>query len=131
MELVGINIRSWRYSGGSALEDMVLGMEENAVRDQVNQLSTEEFDACIGIVVCRMGPNSFGHLGQIVGYYRGDPESIWDLSQGDGPPPGQTYEMKVLSRIHRLPDEVSGPLGDDGVAPDHRAAVLHYLLDMG
>ena len=28
MELIGINIRSWLYSGESCLEDMVLGVEE-------------------------------------------------------------------------------------------------------
>ena len=72
MELVGINIRSWLYSGESCLEDMVLGVEEKAVRDGANHLSTDEFDSCIGIVVCQLGMNTFAHLAQVVGYYRGE-----------------------------------------------------------
>ena len=59
MELVGINIRSSLYSGESCLEDMVLGMEEKAVRDSSNRLSSEEFDAFLGIVVSRFESSSF------------------------------------------------------------------------
>ena len=110
---------------------MVLGMEERAVRDGGNHLSTDEFDACLAIVVCRIGSNTFAHLGQIVGLYRGDARQIWDRSKDCGPPEGETYEMKPLTRIHRVPDEVCGPIEDDGVHADHRAAVVHYLLDMG
>lgn len=131
MELVGINIRSWLYIGDHALENMVLGMEENAVRDGINQLSSDEFDACVAIVVCRMGNNTFGHLGQIIGHYRGDATQIWDRSHDNGPADGSTYELKALSKIHRIPDEISGPLEIEGIHPDNRAAVFHYLLDMG
>ena len=70
-------------------------------------------------------------LGQIVGLYRGDAQQIWDRSKDCGPPEGETYEMKPLTRIHRVPDEVCGPIEDEGVDADHRAAVVHYLLDMG
>ena len=38
--------------------------------------------------------------------------------------------IKVLSRIHRVPTDVAGPLLESGIDPYHRAAVLHYLLDM-
>ena len=131
MELVGINIRSWLYSGESCLEDMVLGVEEKAVRDGANHLSTDEFDSCIGIVVCQLGMNTFAHLAQVVGYYRGEASKVWDRSRGSGPPTGEIYEIKVLSRIHRVPDAVTGPMAETGIHPDHRAAVLHYLLDMG
>ncbi len=72
MTLIGITVRSWLYEGSCALENMVLGMEERAVRDSINQLSTDEFDACLAIIVCRSGANTFAHLGQIVGHYRGD-----------------------------------------------------------
>ena len=131
MELIGINIRSWLYEGDSCLEDMVLGVEEKAVRDGTNHLSSEEFDSCLGIVVCRIGTNTFANLVQVVGHYRGEASLVWDRSRGEGPPAGETYEIKVLSRIHRVPDAVTGPLSDTGIHPDHRAAVLHYLLDMG
>ena len=110
---------------------MVLGVEEKAVRDGANHLSSEEFDSCLGIVVCQIGTNTFAHLAQVVGHYRGEASLVWDRSRGEGPPAGETYEIKVLSRIHRVPDAVTGPLSDTGIHPDHRAAVLHYLLDMG
>ena len=111
---------------------MVLGMEEKAVRDSSNRLSSEEFDACLWIVVCRVQSNTFAHLAQIVGHYRGNPSEVWDLSRTGGPSQdGETYEIKVLSRIHRVPTDVAGPLLESGIDPDHRAAVLHYLLDMG
>ena len=131
MELIGINIRSWLYSGETCLEDMVLGIEEKAVRDSSNHLSSDEFDACLGIVVCRIGDNTFAHLAQVTGHYRGNAAGVWDHSRGEGPPSGQTYEIKVLTRIHRVPDAVAGSLSDGGIHPDQRAAVLHYLLDMG
>ena len=131
MELIGINIRSWLYEGDSCLEDMVLGVEEKAVRDGANHLSSEEFDSCLGIVVCRIGTNTFANLVQVVGHYRGEASLVWDRSRGEGPHAGEIYEIKVLSRIHRVPDAVTGPLSDTGIDPDHRAAVLHYLLDMG
>ena len=131
MTLIGITVRSWLYAGSCALENMVLGMEERAVRDGGNHLSTDEFDACLAIVVCRIGSNTFAHLGQIVGLYRGDARQIWDRSKDCGPSEGETYEMKPLTRIHRVPDEVCGPIEGDGVHADHRAAVVHYLLDMG
>ena len=46
-------------------------------------------------------------------------------------PPGHTYEIKAISRIHRVPDELAGPMNDHGIADHYRVAVLHYLLDMG
>ena len=99
MTLIGITVRSWLYEGSCALENIVLGMEERAVRDGGNHLSTDEFDACLAIVVCRIGSNTFAHLGQIVGLYRGDARQIWDRSKDCGPPEGETYEMKPLTRI--------------------------------
>ena len=91
MTLIGITVRSWPYEGSDALENMVLGMEERAVRDSFNQLSTDEFDACLAIVVCRSEANTFAHLGQIVGLYRGDAQQIWDRSTDGGPTEGETY----------------------------------------
>ena len=43
MELIGINIRSWLYSGESCLEDMVLRVEEKAVRNSSNHLPLKSF----------------------------------------------------------------------------------------
>ena len=131
MNLIAINIRCWSYSGDFALENMVLGMEERAVRDSANHLSSDEFDACLAIVVCRCGANTFAHLGQIVGLYRGDATQVWNRSRDLGPTEGETYEMKCLSRIHRVPDEVCGAIDATGIHADHHAAVVHYLLDMG
>ena len=45
--------------------------------------------------------------------------------------PGHTYEIKAISRIHRLPDELSGPMNNHGIADNYRVTILHYLLDMG
>ena len=131
MTLIGITVRSWFDEGSCALENMVLGMEERAVRDGYNHLSSDEFDACLAIVVCRIGSNTFAHLGQIVGLYRGDAQQVWDRSKNGGPSEGETYEVKPLTRIHRVPDEVCGAIDKEGVDADHRAAVVHYLLDMG
>jgi hypothetical protein len=126
-----INIRSWRYVGETALEDMILGMDECAVRDSNNVVSSDEFYECIAIVVCQMGANIFAHAAQLSGHYKGDTTGIWDCSRGVGPPAGHSYEIKVISRIHRVPDELAGPINHHGIADHYRVAVLHYLLDMG
>ena len=38
---------------------MVLGIDERAVRDGINVLSLVDFDACLAIVVCRIGLNFY------------------------------------------------------------------------
>ena len=53
-----VTIRCWQLTGETALEDMVLGVDERAVRDGINVLSSDDFDACLAIVVCRMGSTS-------------------------------------------------------------------------
>ena len=126
-----INIRSWRYVGRTALEDMVLGMDECAIRDTHNTVSSDEFYECIAIVVCQMGENIFAHAAQICGHYKGEAANVLDCSRGAGPPPGHTYEIKAISRIHRVPEQLAGPINDQGIADHYRVAVLHYLLDMG
>ena len=126
-----INIRSWRYVGRTALEDMVLGMDECAIRDTHNTVSSDEFYECIAIVVCQMGENIFAHAAQICGHYKGEAANVWDCSCGAGPPPGHTYEIKAISRIHQVPEQLAGPINDQGIAGHYRVAVLHYLLDMG
>ena len=40
-------------TGETALEDMVLGVDERAVRDGINVLSSDDFDACLAIVFPR------------------------------------------------------------------------------
>ena len=126
-----INIRSWRYLGQTALEDMIIGMDECAVRDTSNVVSSDEFYECIAIVMCQMGENIFAHAAQISGHYKGEATGVWNCSRGEGPPPGHTYEIKAISRIHRVPDELAGPINDHGIGDHYRVAVLHYLLDMG
>ena len=126
-----VTIRCWQLTGETALEDMVLGVDERAVRDGINVLSSEDFDACLAIVLCRMGLNFYAHLSQVVGHYKGDPNGIWDRSRGGGAPEGTADEIRPISRIHRVPDALIGPDSSDGVGVAHRVAVMHYLLDMG
>ena len=52
-----INIRIWRYVGTTALKDMILGIDECAVRDTHNVVSSDELYECIAIIVCQMGDN--------------------------------------------------------------------------
>ena len=84
-----VTIRCWQLTGETALEDMVLGVDERAVRDGINVLSSDDFDACLAIVVCRMGPNVYAHLSQVSGHYKGDASGIWDRSRGTGAPKGR------------------------------------------
>ena len=51
-----VTIRCCQLTGETALEDMVLSVDERAVRDGINALSSDDFNACLPIVVCRMGP---------------------------------------------------------------------------
>ena len=126
-----VTIRCWQFTGETALEDMVLGVDERAVRDGINVLSSDDFDACLAIVICRLGPNVFAHLSQVAGHYKGDANGIWDRSRGGGAPAGAAYEIKPITRIHRVPDALIGPECSEGIADSHRVAVMHYLLDMG
>ena len=109
-----VTIRCWQLTGETALEDMVLGVDERAVRDGSNVLSSDDFDACLAIVVCRMGPNVYAHLSQVSGHYKGDASGIWDRSRGSG-----------------APEVLIGPDSSEGIAVSHRVAVMHFLLDMG
>ena len=62
-----------------------------------NVLSSDDFDACLAIVVCRIGPNFYAHLSQVAGHYKGDASGIWDRSRGSGAPEG-TAMRSNLSR---------------------------------
>ena len=77
-----INIRSWRYVGTTALEDMILGMDECAVRDTHNVVSSDEFYECIAIIVCQMGDNIFAHAAQISVHYKCEASDVWDYNRG-------------------------------------------------
>ena len=46
----------------------------------INVLTSDDFDACLAIVVCRIGLNFYAHLSQVAGHYKGDASGIWDLS---------------------------------------------------
>ena len=39
-----VTIRCWQLTGETALEDMVLGVDERAVRDGINVLTSDDFD---------------------------------------------------------------------------------------
>jgi hypothetical protein len=103
-----INIRSWLYSGQTALEDMILGMDECAIRDTNNVVSSDEFYECIAIVVCQMGDNIFAHAAQIAGHYKGDAAGVWDRSRGAGPPPGRVYESSQSAGSIEFPMALRG-----------------------
>ena len=126
-----VTIRCWQLTGEIALEDMVLGVDERAVRDVINVLSSDDFDACLAIVLCHMGPNFYAHLSQVAGHYKVDASGIWDLSRGNGAPEGAAYEIKPVTRIHRVPEALIGPDSPEGITVSNRVAVMHYLLDMG
>ena len=81
-----INIRSWCYVGTTALEDMILGMDECAVRDIHNVVSSDKFFECIVIIVCHIGDNIFSDAAQISGHYKGEASDVWDCSRGSGLP---------------------------------------------
>ena len=110
---------------------MILGMDKCAVKDTHNVVSSDEFYKCIAIIVCQIVDNIFAHAAQIFGHYKSEPSEVWYWSPGSGLPPGHAYEIKAISRIHRVPDELAGPMNDHGIADHYRVAVLHYLLDMG
>ena len=78
-----------------------------------------------------MGPNFYAHLSQVAGLYKDDASGIWDRSRGSGAPEGTAYEIKPVTRIHRVPEALIGPDSPEGIAVSHRVAVMHYLLDMG
>ena len=63
-----VTIRCWQLTGETALEDMVLGVDERAVRDGINVLRSDDFDA-LAIVVCRIGPDFYAHHSQVAGHY--------------------------------------------------------------
>jgi hypothetical protein len=127
-----VNVRCWRHIGSASLEDMILGLDEKVVMDRYNILSSEEYDSCLAIVCCRVGKNTYAHLAQVIGLYKGDPASIWDLSPNTSPREGEAYEIKAITHIHHVPDAI-GELQqvDQGFATHQRIAVMHYLLDMG
>ena len=126
-----VTIRCWQLTGETALEDMVLGVDERAVRDGINVLSSDDFDACLAIVVFRMGPNFCAHLSQVAGLYKGDASGIWDRSRGSGVPEGTAYEIKPVTRIPRVPEALIGPDSPEGIAVSHQVPITHSLLDMG
>lgn len=126
-----INIRCWQHKSSTPLEDMILGIDEKAVMDSSNILSSDEFDACIAIVFCILGSNTYAHLAQVIGHYKGDPTIIWDESPDSSLREGEPYEIKPISHIHRIPCGVATPDAKNGFLPAQRIAVMHYLLDMG
>ena len=61
----------------------------------------------------------------------GDASGIWDRSRGAGDYQGTVYQIKSISRIHRVPDTLIGPDSPEVIAVSHRVAVMHCLLEMG
>ena len=65
------------------------------------------------------------------GHYKGDASGIWDRSRGTGAPVGTAFEIKPVTRIHRVPEALIGPDSPEGIAVSNQVAVMHYLLDIG
>ena len=57
-----LTIHSWQLTGETAREDMVLVIDERAVREGINVLLSNNFSACLAIVVHNIGPNLYAHL---------------------------------------------------------------------
>ena len=125
-----VTIRCWQLTGETALEDKVLGVDERAVRDGINVLFPNDSEACLAIVVCRMGPIFMRTCRQVAGLYKGDASGIWDRSRGSGVPEGTAYEIKPVTSIHRIPEALIGPDSPEGIAVSHQVAITHYLLEM-
>ena len=125
-----VTIRCWQLTGETTLEDLVLDVDQRAVRDGINLLSSDDFDACLAIVLCHMGPNFYAHLSQVAGHYKGDASGIWDRIRDTGAPERTAYEIKPLTRIHRVPEALIGPDSPEAIAVSHRVAVMHCLLEM-
>ena len=83
------------------------------------------------IVICQMGDKIFADAAQIPGLCKGEVGDLWDCSSGGGSTPGYTDEIKAIKRIHRVPDELAGPINEHGITDHYRVAALHHLLDMG
>ena len=67
----------------------------------------------------------------MTGHYKCDASGFWDGIRGSGAPEVTAYEIKPLTRIHRVPEALIGPDSPEGIAVSHRVAVMHYLFDMG
>ena len=67
-----------------------------------------------------MGPNLSAHLSQVAGLCKADASGIWDRSRGSGVPKGTAYEIKPVTRIHRVPEELIGPDSPEGIAVSHQ-----------
>ena len=100
------------------------------MRDGCNHLSTDEFDACLAIVVCRIGSNTFAHLGKMLACTSAT-RQIWNRIMDCGPSEGETYKLNRLPASTVFPNEVYGPIEEDSVHAGHRDAVVHYRLDTG
>ena len=125
-----VTIRCWQLTGETALEDMVLGVDERAVRDGQCAL-VRRFRCLSGDRGLSHGAHFYAQLSQVAGHYKVDASGIWDRSRGNGAPEGTAYEIKPLTRIHGVSEALIGPDSPEGIAVSHRVAVMHYLLDMG
>ena len=78
------------------------------MRDGINVLSSDDFDASMAIVICRIGPNFYAHLSQLAGHCKGDPAGILDRSRGTG-----------------VPEALIGPDSPEGTAVSHGVGFMH------
>ena len=109
---------------------MVLGIYEHAVRDGINVLSSDDFDACLAIatIVWILNFMRTCRRRQVI-------TKVMSVGSGtavEAPVLRRpAYKIKPVSRIHRVPEELIGPDSPEGIAVSHRVSIVHYLLDMG
>ena len=97
----GVTILCWQLTVETALEEMVLDVDELGVSDGINVLSSEDF---------------YAHLSQVAGHHKGDPSGIWDRSRGNGAPEWTADEIKPITCVHGVPEAL--------ICPDSREGLL-------
>ena len=100
----------------------------------MNLLSVMGSMCCLRRFRCLFGHRGLSHgahfyarLSQVAGLYKGDASGIWDRSRGSGASEGTAYEIKPVTRIHRVPEELIGLDSPEGIAVSHQVAITHYL----
>ena len=107
-------------------------MDESAVRDDSNQLLSEEFDDSWQLCFAKPITIVLHILVRLLATTRATLKRFGTaVHLGGLRYPGGTYEMKPLTRVHRVPSSLFGELGDGVINLEQRISVVYYLLDMG
>lgn len=90
-----------------------------------NSYNEEYFEGNQVIVIAREGDRLFGFLALATGETVGDAGQYWPNYHR---PEVITSVILPITRIHEVPAEVAGRMGQRGVASANREAVATYLL---